>query len=90
LKEAIHFMPYEFTEWEEEPEAQASSSMSGGPPNRAIGTGVMEPPEFPNKPMRRIPQAPSPRLLLIFSALLLAGLAALVLFGAAAWITRLY
>ena len=83
-------MPYEFTNWEEEPEAQASSSMSGGPPRRAVGAGVMEPPEFPNKPMRHNPAMPSPRVLRIFAVLLLAGLAALLLFEAASWIAHLH
>jgi hypothetical protein len=48
----------------------------------------MEPPEFPNKPMRRNPAMPSPRMLRIFAVLLLAGLAALLLFEAASWIAH--
>jgi hypothetical protein len=42
-------MPYEFAEWEDEPEAQAGSSRAGGPPRKSIGVGVMDPPGPPSK-----------------------------------------
>ena len=42
-------MPYEFAEWNEEPEAQAGSSRSGGPPRKSIGVGVLDPPGPPSK-----------------------------------------
>jgi hypothetical protein len=37
-------MPYEFAEWDDEPEAQA-----GGPPRKSVGIGVMDPPGPPSK-----------------------------------------
>ena len=42
-------MPYEFTEWEQEPEPQASFSRSGSPPRKHAGIGFVDPPEPPKK-----------------------------------------
>jgi hypothetical protein len=36
-------MPYEFTHWEDEPDAQASSSRAGGPRRKFTGGGVADP-----------------------------------------------
>jgi hypothetical protein len=52
-------MAYEFTEWEQEPEPQASSGRSGGPPRKSSGTGVLDPPFPPKKPVGPIPRAPA-------------------------------
>ncbi|HUE42826.1 MAG TPA: hypothetical protein VMP12_04640 [Candidatus Sulfotelmatobacter sp.] len=41
-------MPYEFAEWDDEPEAQAGSSRAGGPPRKSVGSGVMDPPGPPS------------------------------------------
>jgi len=41
-------MPYEFAEWDDEPEAQAGSSRAGGPPRKSVGIGVMDPPGPPD------------------------------------------
>ena len=40
-------MPYQFTEWEQEPEPQASSSHAGGPPRKITGVGTLDPPVPP-------------------------------------------
>jgi hypothetical protein len=42
-------MPYEFAEWDEEPEAQAGSRRTGGPPRKSTGVGVIDPPGPPSK-----------------------------------------
>ena len=36
-------MPYEFSEWEHEPETQTSSSRGGGPPRKITGVGLLDP-----------------------------------------------
>jgi hypothetical protein len=36
-------MPYEFNEWEHEPETQTSSSRGGGPPRKMTGVGLLDP-----------------------------------------------
>jgi hypothetical protein len=41
-------MPYEFREWDDEPEVQSGSSRAGGPPRKSIGLGVMDPPGPPS------------------------------------------
>jgi hypothetical protein len=43
-------MPYEFAEWDEEPEAQVGSRRGGGPPRNSVGIGVLDPPGSPSKP----------------------------------------
>jgi hypothetical protein len=43
-------MPYEFAEWDEEPEAQVGSRRGGGPPRNSVGIGVLDPPGPPSKP----------------------------------------
>jgi hypothetical protein len=70
-------MPYEFQEWEQEPEALASSRM-GGPPRKSKGIGVLDPPSPPARP-----GWPSAALSAAFLMRLLAGLvlAGLALFG---------
>jgi hypothetical protein len=42
-------MPYEFVEWDEEPETQAGSRRVGGPPRKSTGIGVLDPPVPPSK-----------------------------------------
>jgi len=43
-------MPYEFTECEQEPEAQPSSGRTGGPQRKSAGIGALDPPVPPKKP----------------------------------------
>jgi hypothetical protein len=73
-------MPYEFTECEQEPEAQPSSGRTGGPPRRSTGIGVLDPPVPPKKPVGPIPAIPASLLLrFVAGTLLLAMITALVL-----------
>jgi len=76
-------MAYTFTEWEEEPEAQASSGRTGGPPRKSTGIGVLDPPVRPKKPLGPIPGIPASLLLRIVAGMLLVavvGAVALLLF----------
>lgn len=66
-------MPHEFTEWEQEPEAQASSGRSAIPPRKVSGVGVLDTPVPPKKPVGPIPGVPASMLLRI-----IAGVALLV------------
>jgi hypothetical protein len=68
-------VPYEFTEYESEPELQASFARGGGPPRKHTGIGVLDPPVPPRRPPGPIPAAPTSLLWRIAGALLLAGLA---------------
>jgi hypothetical protein len=63
-------MAYEFTEWEQEPEPQASSGHSVVPPRTITGVGVLDPSVPPKKP----PSA----LLRILAALVLVGFVVLI------------
>ena len=67
-------MPYGFTEWEDGPEAQASSSRSGEPPRKRIGIGILDPPGPPTRQPEAFPAIPSSSLLRGFAALLLLAL----------------
>jgi hypothetical protein len=42
-------MAYEFTEWDDQPEVQASSVHSGGPPRKGTVIGILGPGEPPEK-----------------------------------------
>jgi hypothetical protein len=64
-------MPHEFTEWEQEPEPQASSGRTGGPPHKSTGVGVLDPPVPPKKPLGFIPGIPASLLLRILAGILL-------------------
>jgi len=71
---------YEFTEYESEPEAQASFARGGGPPRKHTGIGVLDPPVPPKRPPGPIPTIPSSLLFRIFAGLLLAAIVAGTLF----------
>lgn len=43
-------MPYQFSEYEDDPEPQASASLGGDPPRKATVAGVMDPPIPPRRP----------------------------------------
>jgi hypothetical protein len=64
-------MPYEFTEWEQELEPEASSRRAGGPPRKSTGIGVLDPPVPPKKPLGFIPGIPASLLLRILAGVLL-------------------
>ena len=69
-------MPYDFAEYEPEPEAQASGRFSG-PPSKFTGIGVLDPPVPPKRPPGPIPAAPTSLLWRIAAAVILAALAAM-------------
>jgi hypothetical protein len=64
-------MPYEFTEFDYEPETQASSAHGGKPPSKLTATGVLDPPA-PLLPTARVPR--------LLAAFLLGGIGAFVIF----------
>jgi len=77
-------MGYEFTEWPREPEPQAASGRSGGPPRKSIGIDVLDPFVPPKKPLGPIPGIPKSLLLRIFAGIILVTLAVmlvLIFFG---------
>jgi hypothetical protein len=71
-------MPYEFTEWEQEPEPQPSSARSGNPPRKHAGIGILDPPGPPKRWPGAIPWSSLSR-----------GLALLILVGLALGIVLL-
>lgn len=52
-------MPYEFHEWEEVLQPEASSSRSLGPPRKFTGIGVLEPPGPPSLPVGPLAALPT-------------------------------
>jgi len=64
-------MPHEFTEWEQAPEAQASSGRSAIPPRKFSGVGVLDPPVPPKKPVGPISGVPASMLLRIVAGFVL-------------------
>jgi hypothetical protein len=66
-------MAYQYTEWENAPEPQASSSRSGGPPQKITGIGTLDP---PLSPTNRTPGIPFAR---IVAAVILVLIAAAIL-----------
>jgi hypothetical protein len=73
-------VPYDFAEYEDEPQPQAASARGGGPPRKLTGTGVLDPPFPPKRPPGHIPAFPTSLGFRILAALLLAALAAATLF----------
>ena len=70
---ALRVMPYEFTDREYEPEAQASSSRGGVPPRKITGVGVLDPPVPPRKQPGPLTPIPASRLKRIFAVIILIG-----------------
>ena len=68
-------MHYEFTEWEHEPEAEASPSRIGGPPRKVTGIGILDPPLPPKR------QSPLPPLAGSFLARVFAAVILIVIVG---------
>ena len=68
-------MPYEFTQWEDEPEPQTSSARSGSPPRKHTEIGILDPPEPPKRPLGAIPAIPWSSVLRGFALLILVGVA---------------
>jgi len=71
-------VPYDFVENEYELDPHASSARGGG--RKLTGIGVLDPPFPPKRPPGPIPTVPSSLLFRVFAGLLLAGLAAAILF----------
>jgi len=73
-------MPHDFGEYEPDLEPEASSARGGVPPRKFTGMGVLDPPRPPKRPFGPIPSAPTSILWRIAAALLLAVMAAIILF----------
>jgi hypothetical protein len=67
-------MPYSFTEWDQEPEPQASSARGGSPPRKSTLIGVLDPPTPPKKPIGPLSRIPLSIVLRILAGILLASL----------------
>jgi len=71
-------MAYEFTQYEQEPEAQAAGARYGGPPRKHTGIGLLDPPVPPKKPPSPTPAIPR-TVIRMLAALILLGLVAATL-----------
>jgi hypothetical protein len=74
---AWRVMPYEFTDREYEPEAQASASRGGVPPRKITGVGVLDPPVPPKKQPGRLTPIPASWLKRAIAVMILIGVAAI-------------
>ncbi len=74
-------MSYEFREWEEDLEAQASGGRLGGPPRKRVGIGVLDPPGPPKRSPGPLAAQPASLLLRLLAWLLLIGLTLFLLSG---------
>jgi hypothetical protein len=68
-------MPYEFTDREYEPEAQASSSRGSVPPRKFTGVGVLDPPVPPKKRPGPLTPIPASWLKRAIAVIILIGVA---------------
>jgi hypothetical protein len=74
-------MPYKFAEWDEEPEAQAGSQRTGGPPRKSTGIGLLDPPGPPSKhgsPFLSLPRFSNRILAALILAVLILALSVFV------------
>jgi hypothetical protein len=69
-------MPHEFTEREEELEAQAAGGRWGSPPRKHTAIGILDPPVPPKKPVSPTPMIPR-TIFKSLTVLILLGLALL-------------
>lgn len=65
-------MPYEFTEYEAEPEPQASSGRAGRPPRKNTAAGVLDPPVPPRRPPGPLASIPAKWWIRAFAGIVLA------------------
>jgi hypothetical protein len=72
-------MPYEFTEFEPEPEPLASGRFSG-PPRKMTGIGILDPPVPPKRSPGRIPSERTRLFWRVAAALILASIVAMTFF----------
>jgi len=74
-------MPYEFTEYEPEPEPQASSGRAGGPPRKLTAADVLDPPVPPRRSPGPLASSPAKWWLRAFAGIALAvAVVAIILF----------
>ena len=73
-------MPYEFTDREYEPEAQASASRGALPPRKITGVGVLDPPVPPKKQPGPLPPIPASWLKRAVAVIILIGIAVIAAF----------
>ena len=66
-------MPYEFDEWEHEPETQTSSSHGGGPPRKITEVDLLDPTEPPKRQDPLLPISAT-MFMRIFAAIILVGM----------------
>jgi hypothetical protein len=74
-------MPYQFQEWERDPEPQAAFARGGMPPRKVAGIGVLDPPVPPRRPLGPLAALPASFLLRLLAALILAGIVIFALFA---------
>lgn len=70
---SIADVPYEFHEFEQELEPQASSIRFGGPPRKKTTIGVLDPPGLPKKPLGPLAALPASFLGRLLVGLILAA-----------------
>jgi hypothetical protein len=66
-------MPYEFNEWEHEPETQTSPLRGGGPPRKMTGVGLLDPSVPPKRQGPLLPISAA-MFMRIFAAIILVGM----------------
>ena len=66
-------MPYEFNEWEHEPDTQTSSWRGGGPPRKITGVGLLDPTVPPKRQGPLLPISAT-MFMRIFAAIILVGM----------------
>jgi hypothetical protein len=85
-------MAYQFTEYEDELVPDASAALSGGPPKKLTGIGVLDPPASPRHPMRQSPPSPAAPVSLwlrMVAVIFLAGFAVLTVLSVVDALTSL-
>jgi hypothetical protein len=71
---------YDFADYDDDLEPQACSLRGGGPPRKGTGIGVLDAPIPPKGPPGPVASAPTSVRFRIFAGLVLAGLAAAILY----------
>ena len=79
-------MPYQFNEYEDDLEPQASASLGGGPPRKTTAAGVLDPPVPPRRPPGPLASIPARWWLRVVAAIaLLAILVGILAFVSIFW-----
>jgi hypothetical protein len=76
-------MPHEFTQYEVDPEPEASSARGAAPPRKFTGVGILDPPAPYKRPRSPspIPTLSWPLWLRVCAMMILAGLGAAIVFA---------